>query len=146
MFKFSDTSLKRLQGVDEALVEIMKEALFISPIDFGIASGYRTSSEQYDLYRQGRDFVDGNLQIVDSSKVVTYLDGYKKKSKHQLGQAVDIYAWVNGSASWKKHHLALIAGVILTIANKRGVKLTWGATFGSDSFNGFDFPHFQIER
>ena len=59
------------------------------------------------------------------------------------------YAYVNGKASWEKHHLAMVAGVILSTAKrlkkagKVSVELTWGGTFGSDDFNGWDMPHIQ---
>ena len=35
-FKLSSTSLGRLEGVDEELVAVVKRAITITPIDFGI--------------------------------------------------------------------------------------------------------------
>lgn len=145
MYKFSETSLNRLEKVNKTLVSIINEALSLSPIDFGIASGYRTAEEQFELFKKGRSYINDKWQITSRDQVVTYLDGQVKKSRHQLGQAVDIYAWVGGKTSWEKHHLALVAGTILSISKQYSINITWGATFGSNSFDGFDFPHFQIE-
>ena len=84
MFKLSNRSINRLYGVDNKLIDIINEAIKISPIDFGIPQygGKRTSEEQYKLY------------LKKKSKC----DGYNIKSNHQYGKAFDIYAFINGSS------------------------------------------------
>jgi peptidoglycan L-alanyl-D-glutamate endopeptidase CwlK len=132
-FKFSSSSEKNMKGVDSRLIEIAHEALCNSPIDFGVPQfgGLRTSKDQQELFNR--------------VPKVTNADGVKIKSYHQSGKALDIYAFVNGKASWDELHLALIAGVVLSTANRLGYKVTWGGTFGSKEFKGWDKPHFQIE-
>lgn len=142
-FQFSARSLARMCGINSDLQLILNTALKHSPIDFGVPQhgGLRTVEDQQALF----------AQRTVSGKSVTNCDGVKKKSLHQSGTAVDIYAYVDGKASWDKEHLALAAGVILTTAKqlksegKVDVELKWGGTFGSDTFKGWDRPHFQIK-
>jgi peptidoglycan LD-endopeptidase CwlK len=130
-FEFSTRSLLRLQGVDEELYKLMKLALSRSPIDFGIPEfgGLRTAEDQKKLFDKGLSKADGTI----------------KKSYHQTGNAVDVFAYVNGKASWDEVHLSLIAGVVLSCAKELNLNVTWGGTFGSKEFKGWDMPHFQIE-
>ena len=136
-FEFSQRSLERMSGVHPDLQLVFQAALDDSPIDFGIPGhgGLRTEKEQNTLFRQ------------DKSKC----DGYDIKSNHQSGNALDFYAYVNGEASWDKVHLAMVAAVILSTAERLriegliNIELKWGGTFGSDSFDGWDFPHIEIK-
>lgn len=131
-FEFSKTSLRRLEGVNSKLIELMKKSLTVSPIDFGIpkSGGFRTADEQNFLFEKNR----------------TKCDGYEKKSKHQQGLAVDVYAYVNGQASWDESHLSMIAGVVLSTAHEMGLQVRWGGTFGTKGkkFKGWDMPHFEL--
>lgn len=130
MFGFSERSLKQLEGVNPQLVELMKMAIRRSPIDFGIPAdgGKRTAERQKELFDKG----------------VSKCDGTIKKSYHQSGNAVDVYAYVNGKASWDKEHLAIIAGVVLSTAYAMGLNVRWGGTFGSNELKGWDKPHFEL--
>jgi peptidoglycan L-alanyl-D-glutamate endopeptidase CwlK len=146
MFKFSRNSLKRMKGVEPELQLVMKEALKVSPIDFGIPpdGGVRTADRQNEM------FLD--------PLIATDCDGYKNKSNHQVpegeqyGRAIDFYAYLNGRASWNKAHLAVIAGVVLSTATRLkeegriSIELRWGATFDSNSFEGWDYPHIEVTR
>lgn len=124
--QFSQRSLMRLEGVDERLVEVLERAINVTKIDFGIPpyGGVRTPEEQALLFKEGK------------SKA----DGYLKKSKHQDGKAVDVYAYVDGKASWEKEHLALVACAILESASRLGYRLRWGGLFSSFE----DMPHFEL--
>lgn len=127
MFKFSDRSLERMEGIDPRLIEVMKKAIKISKVDFGIPEygGLRTAEEQFELFQTGK-----------SQK-----DGYDRKSYHQTGGAVDIYAYVDGAASWDTGHLAMVATAILQAANDLGYNVKWGGLWKKF----IDMPHFQIE-
>ena len=129
-YTFSNRSLMQLNGVDARLSELMKRAIKVSPIDFGIPTlgGLRTAEEQKRLFDKG----------------VSNCDGYKVKSFHQTGKAIDVYAFVNNKASWDKQHLSLIAGVVLSEAARLQIGVKWGGTFDSKHFNGWDMPHFQL--
>lgn len=129
-FQLSQTSIERLNQVHPDLIRLVTESIKVSPIDFGIPQygGLRTATEQNSLFKKG----------------VSKADGFNKKSKHQTGRAVDVFAFVNGKASWDNVHLAMIAGVILSKANELNIPIRWGGTFGSDDFNGWDMPHFEL--
>ena len=124
--KFSARSLERMEGIDQRLIDIMNLAITITKVDFGIPAdgGLRTSERQKQLFREG----------------VSKADGYQNKSHHQTGLAVDVYAYVDGKASWKEEHLSMVACAVLQAASQLGHKLTWGGLFRS--FN--DMPHFQL--
>jgi peptidoglycan L-alanyl-D-glutamate endopeptidase CwlK len=130
MYKFSNRSLERMNGIDPQLQQLMINAIAKSPIDFGIPEdgGLRTAKRQNELYRARK----------------SQLDGITKKSNHQSGRAVDVYAYLNGSASWDDVHLAIIAGVVLSEAKRMGLNVRWGGTFGSKEFHGWDKPHFEL--
>ena len=128
-FKLSSTSQRRLAGVDPRLIDVINLALTISLVDFGIPSdgGIRKASRQKELFDQG----------------LSKLDGYKKISNHQTGMAFDVFAFVDGKASWDKLHLALVATAILSAASQLNVPLRWGGHFKP---NGWDMPHFEIKE
>lgn len=127
--KFSDRSLRRMAGIDERLKEIALEALKITTVDFGIPEdgGIRTAKRQEYLFKKG----------------VTKCDGYVNKSYHQTGRALDVFAYVDGQASWETEHLATVAAAMLQAASKLGYKLEWGGLFGA---TGWDKPHFQLPK
>lgn len=125
-FRFSNKSLEILSGVNPKLEAVAKRALQLSKVDFGIPSsgGMRTEAEQYELYMQGK----------------SQLDGHKKKSYHQTGNALDVFAYVDGKASWDEYHLHQVAVAMLQAASELGVHLEWGGHWNSF----IDMPHFQI--
>ena len=141
-FTFSKRSIERMQGVHLDLITIYLEAIKVCPIDFGIPEfgGLRTKGEQNILFQKG----------------LSKCDGFDRVSNHQLpydeprGNALDFYAYINGKASWDKVHLAIVAATLLSTANrllkekKISIRIKWGATFGSNSFNGWDFPHIEV--
>lgn len=124
-FHLSKSSLRNLDGVHPELVDVVKLAIQLTKIDFGIPStgGYRTASQQNELYRAKK----------------SNADGFDKKSKHQIGKAVDVFAYVDGQASWDERHLAMVACAMLEAANRLGVNLRWGGHFKSF----VDMPHFE---
>lgn len=126
MFILGNKSKEHMEGVDPKFMPLVLRALQISKIDFGIPStgGKRTKETQNDLFRLGK------------SKA----DGYIKVSKHQLGKALDFYAYVDGKASWEPEHLAQIACAFLQAAIELGVKIKWGGLFRSFT----DMPHIQL--
>ena len=123
--KFSQASENRFVGVDEDIVKVCHRALELCPIDFGIPphGGYRDAMEQNDLFIRG------------ASKC----DGFKNKSYHQSGRAIDVYAYVDGAASWKVEHLTTVAVAMMQAASEQGVRMEWGGFFKSFK----DMPHFQ---
>ena len=113
-FKLSKTSLGRLEGVDERLVECVKLALTKSTVDFGVASGMRTAEEQNELFKAG----------------LSKCDGYEKLSYHQSGKAVDFYGWVQGRSVWEMRYYDDIAEAMRLAAHELGIDgMRWGGAW-----------------
>lgn len=126
-FKFSSTSLSRMEGVDRRLIAIAHRAIQITPFDFGIPTtgGLRSEAQQKALFDDG----------------VSQLDGCNKKSYHQTGKALDFFAYTKeGVATWDEYHLAMVAAAFLQSASELGYKLEWGGLW--EYFK--DFPHVQL--
>jgi peptidoglycan L-alanyl-D-glutamate endopeptidase CwlK len=134
-YKLSKNSRARLQGIKPVLIEIIEAAIVNSPYDFGIPQdgGLRTAYRQNEMYAQGR---------TKAGAKITNADGFKKLSRHQSGEAFDIYAFVDGKASWDIAHLTSIARHLQAVALTFGVELEWGGDWTKFS----DFPHLQISR
>ncbi len=132
MYKFGSRSIKRMEGVDQALVDVAVRALEISSnridgIDFTIPKygGLRTAKDQKKLFDRG----------------ASRADGVTNKSRHQLGKALDVIAYVDGSASFEDEHLHKVAVCMLQAANELNVKLEWGGHWKTFK----DLPHYQIK-
>ena len=126
-FKFGTGSLKKLEGVDKRLADVLKEAISLSPVDFCIVEGLRTLERQKELVKEGR------------SRTL--------KGKHLEGKAVDVCACVPKVDFNATVDTALIVGIIYAIANKRGLKLRLGALWGGHSYanNSFkDLYHIEL--
>jgi peptidoglycan L-alanyl-D-glutamate endopeptidase CwlK len=118
-FILSDRSLQRLKGVNPKLIDVVLLAIRRTPIDFGVAymGGTRTAEEQYQLFKEG----------------LSNCDGYIKISKHQMGDAVDLIAFVGSKAVDNKEMLCVIAGVMFACANELGVDIRWGLDWNKNA-------------
>ena len=141
MYQLSKRSLDNLQGVHPNLEKIIKAAIINSPVDFTVVEGVRTTMKQQEIYAQGR---------TKPGLKVTFADGVKKKSNHQVkpdgfGHAVDIYPFFLGKVQVNHKdtiaRLKEIAAHIKATAEKLGLNITWGG----DWRNPYDPPHFQLD-
>lgn len=126
MFSLGKKSIENLIGVDDELIGVIELAIEITKVDFGIPStgGYRVEAEQAKLFTAGLSKCDGRVN----------------KSKHQTGRAVDVFAYVDGKASYNTEHLAMVAAAMLQAASQLGIELKWGGHFKSF----LDMPHFEL--
>ncbi len=153
-FKLSRRSLEKLDGVDELLCDVVRFAINVTPVDFGVIWGLRTQQEQSALFKRG----------------ASQCDGISRKSKHQLGRAVDLMGFVNGKGCWEVAIYDDIADAVKEAASACGAKVRWGGAWHIDSiveYHGtmqqasneyvdlrrsqqkrafFDGPHFEITR
>lgn len=122
MFKFSASSLKKLEGVHPKLVCIALEAIQLSTVDFKITEGLRTFERQKELVARG------------ASKTM--------KSKHLNGRAIDVAAIVNGTVNWNNAFYAKIRDAMFEAACNQGVEIVWGG-----DWKGFvDACHFELGK
>lgn len=135
MFKFSRNSEKKLQYLHPNLQKFFRELIKISPYDFSITQGIRTTEEQNKLYQQGR---------IVPGKIVTNCDGYKIKSNHQtksdgLGHAGDIAVLINNKITWEEKYYKEVAMSARILMQKYNVE------WGGDWRNFKDLPHFEYK-
>jgi|TARA_R110000824_G_scaffold17789_2_gene71479 peptidoglycan L-alanyl-D-glutamate endopeptidase CwlK len=109
MYKLSQRSLSRLEGLDERLVGVVKLAIHKSKIDFGVICGMRTMDEQRALVEKG------------ASQTM--------KSKHLDGHAVDLMAYIGSRASWELNLYDDIADAMAEAAREVDVPIRWGAAW-----------------
>ena len=123
-YSLSRRSRERLNGVHPSLIALIDYALLDSPFDFGIPrdGGARTEQRHRELYAIGRtiDTHKAKVTWTLNSKHRIQADGY--------GHAFDIYAYVDGKASWKLKYIDAIGKHILKCADELGVKVQWGIT------------------
>lgn len=140
-YAFGKTSTERLDTCHHELKLIMKESLIVSVVDFGIAEGHRPTERQQLFFKQG----------------LSKIDGINVKGKHNYkpSRAVDVYAYVNGKASWAEKDLCYLAGVITATAErlrregKIQSKIRWGGNWDSDGViitdqSFIDLPHYEL--
>ena len=108
-FKLSNRSLKKLEGVDESLVNVVKDAIKYTKVDFGVTYGLRTLEEQKELYESGRS--------------------QTMKSKHLEGRAVDLVAYFGSNVSWELNVYDDICDAMGAAARSHGVAIKWGAAW-----------------
>lgn len=144
-YKLSQKSKERIKDINPILRSIIEDGIKNSPYDFGIPrdGGFRTAQRQKELYAKGRT----TAQL--KAKGITDVEGRPDKAKitwtlksyHMTGNAFDIYAYVDGKASWDLKYLEPIARHLQKIAfNDYGVQLDWGQDLW-----GKDGAHFQID-
>jgi len=108
-FKLSKRSLARLEGVNPKLVTVVKTAITISKIDFGVICGLRTIEEQRELVAKG------------ASQTM--------KSKHIDGNAVDLMAYIGSRGSWEMNLYDDIADAMKIAADEHNIQIRWGAAW-----------------
>ena len=108
-FSLSSRSLKKLEGVDDTLVEVVKEAIKLTKVDFGVTYGLRTLEEQQKLYDSGRS--------------------QTMKSKHLDGRAVDLVAYFGSDISWELNVYDDICDAMAEAARRHTLAVKWGAAW-----------------
>lgn len=121
-FSLSNKSLQKLQGVHIDLVNVVKRAIQLTPIDFTILHGMRTLEEEKNYVSQGKS------QTLDS--------------RHLYGLAVDLGAWVDGQVNFKDKYYTPIADAMLKAAAELKVPLVWGGSWKTLK----DLGHFELNR
>ena len=153
-FTLSSRSLSKLEGVHESLVNIVKEAIQATKVDFGVICGTRTKQEQAVLVKKGASKTMNSRHLPQESTGKSH--------------AVDLMAYIGSRASWELNLYDDIADAMRVGAIMEGVDVTWGGAWHKtlNSWSGsshdlmneyidtrrgqgrkpfIDGPHFQIE-
>lgn len=144
MPSFSTNSKEKLATAHSDLQHVFNEV--IKHMDCTILYGHRNPDEQFELFKRGRAYQHGQWIIVNRDEVVTYLDGFDKKSKHNYLPSHAVDCWVYPIDWNEKEKMSHFAGFVLGIAQgmyDRGEiknKIEWGGNWSTL----VDRPHFQI--
>ena len=122
MFKLSKKSLAKLNEVNPDLQKLVKNAIGLSTIDFGISEGLRTKERQKILYDTGKS--------------------QTMNSRHLTGHAVDVYAWKDGAVSWEFEDYKTINVAFSQASKLTNIPYVWGGSWKSFK----DGPHFELKR
>ena len=124
MYKFGTRSKSNLVGVKTSLVNVANRALEICYergfCDFGISCGVRTEDEQREMFKNG------------NSKTMN--------SRHLTGDAIDVFAIVNGQVDWSWKHYEDIFKAFEQACLELNIDVEWGGNW--ESFK--DGCHYQI--
>ena len=136
--KLSKNSKKNIKGINKDLEKLVVRVLKKSDHDFGIPKygGLRTPQEQNNLFHQ--------------RPKVSWLDGFKKISYHQSGNAVDIFVYDEHGACWdcrnKYKEIADLMKAEFIIMKEEGFFEGYDSfEWGGDWTRFKDLPHFQIK-
>lgn len=121
-FTLSPRSLEKMRGVHPDLINVVKLAITLTTIDFGVTEGLRTRERQRELV------VKGASQTMNS--------------RHITGHAVDLVAYLDGEVRWDWPLYDKLAKAMLEAANHLGVKIVWGGSWKTFK----DGPHFELDR
>jgi peptidoglycan LD-endopeptidase CwlK len=113
-FKLSKKSLAKLKGVHPDLVAVVKKAIEITKVDFGVTFGVRTVEEQEHLVATGRSQTMNSKHLIQA-------DGY--------AHAVDLVAYVDGGVTWELNVYDNICDAMAKAADELGVAIKWGAAW-----------------
>jgi len=125
MYQFGKHSKFNLSEVDSRLQDIANQAIKETTIDFGVSDGLRTLQEQQYFFSKG----------------LSRCDGIVKKSRHQSGNAIDIYAYVAGKASYKYEHMKYLTDLFKKIAKEKQVTISTGIDWKDFP----DAPHIELK-
>ena len=123
MFKLSNRSLEKLEGVNPLLVDTVKRAIQLSKVDFGVIYGVRSLAEQERLYKAGRSQTMKSRHLIQE-------DG--------TSHAIDLMAYDGSNPSWDIVMYDDIADAMKAAAKETGAKIGWGAAWQLDSITEWD--------
>ena len=120
MKELDERSLKRLEGVHEDLVKVVKLAIDYSPNTFIVTEGLRSVERQKQLVAAG------------ASQTM--------RSRHLTGHAVDLAVKVGDEIRWDWPLYNALAAVVKDCADQLDIPIEWGGDWKSLK----DGPHFQL--
>ena len=125
-FRFSQRSENNLKGVKPALVNVIRRALELTPVDFIVIEGMRTQARQKELVATGKS--------------------QTMNSRHLTGNAVDI---IPVNTTWNIEEFKPLLKAVKQAADEQGLKLRFGINWKNDpslpiETRFIDAPHIEI--
>lgn len=128
-FTFGVRSEGELLGVHPDLVRVVRRALELTPIDFGVHDGLRTQAEHAEYVRTGAS------QTMNSKHLMQH-DGY--------GHAIDAVPYVNGKLRWEWPLIYQVIEAVKQAAVEKGVRVRWGGVWDA-CLNDLDDLEAEVE-
>ena len=130
----------------------------IKEYDNTIVCGHRSPEEQFELFKKGRKHISGEWVVTEPDKVLTYKDGYTRKSKHNTSPSLAVdaapYDPILQRVNWDPQHMIHFAGYVLGVTQmlkSYGAiehSLRWGGDWNADrnldNETFVDMPHFEL--
>lgn len=110
-FALGPKSLAELTGVHPVVVAVVKRAIVLSPVDFGVHDGLRTEVEQREYVRTG---------------VSQTMNSMHRKQADGWGHAVDLVPFINGKLRWELPPIYHIAAAVRQAAVELNAPIRWG--------------------
>lgn len=126
-YRFSSRSEGNMRGVHPDLVTVMRMALRISRVDFGVTQGVRTKKQQQEKLIARKTNTMNSRHVVESNQC-----GY--------ACAIDVAAYIAGAPTWEWHQYEKIARAVFRAAIALGIQVEWGGFWKFPH----DGVHFQL--
>lgn len=131
-FRLSQRSKNRLTDVHPDLVKVVRRAIELTSVDFGVLEGARTLAKQKDLFA-----IRASLTM-DSRHLPSWVAELGKEYAH----AVDLGAYYQNELRWDWPLYTEVARAMFAAATELDVDIQWGGNWRSFK----DGPHFQLSR
>jgi len=122
-FKLSQRSLDKLDGVHPDLVAVVKRAIEITDVDFGVTYGVRTVEEQEKLVASGRSQTMKSKHLIQDT-------GYS--------HAVDLVAYDGSDVVWEINVYDNICDAMARAADELEVPVKWGAAWSEGDIRFYE--------
>jgi len=123
MFKLSQRSLNKLDGVHPDLVAVVKRAIELTDVDFGVTYGVRTVEEQEKLVASGRSQTMKSKHLIQDT-------GYS--------HAVDLVAYDGSDVVWEINVYDNICDAMARAADELEVPVKWGAAWSEGDIRFYE--------
>lgn len=119
-FKFSQRSLKNLEGVHPDLIAVVKRALELSSIDFAVLEGLRSPERQQEVIASG--------------------NSWTKNSRHLTGHAVDIGVVIDRHINWYYPWYEKLSRFFKQASEELKIPIEWGGDWPKKKDGG----HYEL--
>lgn len=121
-FRLSKRSNERMRGIHSDLERVVRLAIELTEVDFGVTEGLRTIEKQREYFDKG------------ASKTMN--------SRHLTGHAVDLVAYIGSEVRWDWPLYHKLAAAMKEAAESLDIPIIWGGDWVSFK----DGPHFELDR